>query len=78
LWGSRYLYPKGFASVHVNIIRKGCLDEGDTLPQGWKGWKQQLEQLINIGETVSLLTIGKVKYEVLAYLIGEKTYRYFD
>ncbi|RLI18809.1 hypothetical protein DRO54_09655 [Candidatus Bathyarchaeota archaeon] len=31
-------------------------------------WKQQLEQLINSGETVSLLAIGKVKYEVFAYL----------
>ena len=54
----------------------GFLDDGDTLPQGWK-WKQQLEQLINSGETVSLLAIGKVKYEVLAYLSRRKDIQIF-
>ena len=31
-------------------------------------WKQQLEERLKNGEIVSLLAIGNVKYEVLAYL----------
>ena len=40
-------------------------------------WKQQLEQLISGDETVSLLAIGKVKYEVLAYLNRRKDIQIF-
>ena len=40
-------------------------------------WKQQLEQLISSGEILSLLAIGKVKYEVLAYLSRRKDIQIF-
>jgi len=40
-------------------------------------WKQQLEQLISSGEIVSLLAIGKVKYEVLVYLSRRKDIQIF-